>query len=157
VVANLKVLAVGLLPLALVRTAVSQAMILKQPGRAVAVAGAGLVTFVVVAVALVPRLGALGASLSVAGAVAAAGVAAYRQFALGNILGVARFWRVVLCGIPPVAIASMPGVPGAAAAAVGLVLYAGLLLGTGALSTGEMRRVMRAVVGGRVNDVTGEG
>jgi O-antigen/teichoic acid export membrane protein len=145
VVTNLKVLAVGLLPLALVRTAVTQAMILKQPGRAVAVAGAGLTAFIAVAVALVPRLGALGASISVAGAVAAAGLVAYQQFALGDVLGAARFWRVVLSGIPPVVLAAAPGIPALAAGALALLLYATLLFGIRAVTGDEVRRLVRAV------------
>jgi O-antigen/teichoic acid export membrane protein len=146
VVTNLKVLALGLLPLALVRTAVSQAMIQKRPGQAVAVAGAGLLAFVVIAVTLVPRLGALGASISVAGAVVAAGLVAHRQFALGDVLGVARFWRVVLSGVPALALVAVPGIPGAASGAAALALFAVLLARSGALTMDEVRRVSRAVV-----------
>jgi O-antigen/teichoic acid export membrane protein len=145
VVANLKVLAIGLLPVALVRTAVNQAVVHKRPGWAVAVAGGGLAGFVVLALVLVPRWGSLGASISVAGAVAAAGLVAYRQSALGNVLSVARFWRVVLPGIPVLLLAAVPGVPSLLAGAVALGLYAGLLWAIRAVTIDEVRRLARAV------------
>jgi O-antigen/teichoic acid export membrane protein len=145
VVPNLKVLVLGLLPLALVRTAVNQAMLEKRPSRAVAVAGAGLAAFVGLALALVPRLGGLGASLSVAGAFGAAGLVAYRQLAFGSVLSVARFWRVVVPGIPALVLSAVPGVPALLAAALALALYAVLLWGARAVTPDEMRRLLRAV------------
>lgn len=149
VVPNLKVLMIGLLPLALVRTAVNQAILEKRPGRAALAAGAGLLTFVGLAAVLVPRIGGLGASFSVAGAVAAAGLVAYRQFALGNVLGVARFWRVVLPGIPALALTAVPGLPAALTASAALALYAALLWVARAVTADELRRLMRAVRGRR--------
>jgi stage V sporulation protein B len=145
VVVNLKVLALGLLPVALVRTAVNQAVVHKRPGWAVAVGGGGLAGFVVLAVTLVPRWGSLGASVSVAGAVAVAGLVAYRQAALGGVLRVARFWRVVLPGIPALLLAALPGVPPLVTATGALVLYAGLLWAARALTVEEVRRLARAV------------
>jgi O-antigen/teichoic acid export membrane protein len=145
VVVNLKVLALGLLPVALVRTAVNQALVHKRPGWALAVAGGGLVGFVILAVTLVPRWGSLGASVSVAGAVAVAGLVAYRQAALGGVLSVARFWRVVLPGIAVLLLAALPGVPPLATASGGLVLYAALLWAARALTVEEIRRLARAV------------
>lgn len=146
VVPNLKVLVIGLLPLALVRTAVNHAIVEKRPVHAMAVAGAGLATFVGLAFALVPSLGGFGASLSVAGALAAAGWVAYRQFAPGDVLAEARFWRVVLPGVPALALTALPGVPALAAAALALGLYGGLLLGARAVTLDELRRLARAVV-----------
>jgi stage V sporulation protein B len=145
VVVNLKVLALGLLPVALVRTAVNQAVVHKRPGWAVAVAGGGLVGFVVLAVTLVPRWGSLGASFSVAGAVAVAGLVAYRQAALGGVLSVARFWRVVLPGIPALVLAAVPRMPPLLTATLALALYAGLLWAGRALTVEEVRRLARAV------------
>jgi stage V sporulation protein B len=149
VVPNLKVLMIGLLPLALVRTAVNQAILEKRPARAALVAGAGLVVFVGLAAWLVPRSGGLGASFAVAGAVAAAGLVAYRQFALGNVLGVARFWRVVLPGVPALALTALPGLPGALTGPAALVLYGLLLRAARAVTGDELQRLARAVRGRR--------
>jgi stage V sporulation protein B len=145
VVPNLKVLVLGLLPLALVRTAVNHALLEKRPTRAIAVAGAGLATFVGLALALVPRLGGLGASLSVAGAFGAAGLVAYRQLALGSVLSVARFWRVVVPGLPALLLSAVPGIPAVLAAALALAVYAALLWGARAVTPDEIRRLLRAV------------
>lgn len=145
VVPNLQILALGLLPIALVRTAVNQAMLHKEPARAVAVAGGGLVGFVVLAVLLVPAWGSLGASVSVAGAVAGAGLVAYRQFALGEVLRVARFWRVVLPGIPALALSVVPGLPSGVTAVAALALYGALLFGVRAVTAEEVHRLARAV------------
>jgi len=95
VVKNFKMLSFALFPAALVHTGLSLAMIHNQPYKFFRITIGAMVTFIVVAAFLVPRLGSYGASVAVALALGSAGVIALFQFSMGEVLIFARFWRLV--------------------------------------------------------------
>lgn len=146
VVANLKMLAIGLLPLGLIRSGISIAMVHKQPGKVLWVTAGALVTFVLAAAVLVPRAGSYGASAAVALAFGTAAVITYHQFPLAPVLAVARFWRVMLLGLVALGALALPSPPLVPVGILTIVFYVWLLFWGKVVSVREIRQIGRALV-----------
>lgn len=145
VAANLKLLVLSLFPVALVRTGITQAAVQKTPAAALTVGIAGLATFVLGALFMVPRWGALGASGAVSLAVGVAGAVSYFTFSLGPVLAKGRYWRVVLSGAVAAIPFFVPGPPVEFLGAAAVGLFGGALFVTGAVDGREIRRVVEVL------------
>jgi O-antigen/teichoic acid export membrane protein len=141
VVANLKVLALGLLAFPLVRTGVSLAILLKQPVKVLQVTAAALVTFLLAAAILVPRSGSYGVSQAVALALGVAGVGTYLQFSLAQVLAFACFWRNLILGFVALSALALTSTPPLLLGLIAFVLYIMLLFGGKVVSAKEIRRI----------------
>lgn len=149
VVSNLKVLAFGLLPVALIRTGVSLAVVNKKPRRYLAVAVGTLTTFLIIAAVLVPRLGSLGAAVAIALAQGCAAVITYFQFPLVPVLAVARYGRIVLLGFVALGVLGALGLtsnPPALMGLVAIVIYIILLFWGKVLGAQEIRQIGQILV-----------
>jgi O-antigen/teichoic acid export membrane protein len=129
VVPNLKILAIGLVPLGLIRTATSLAVVQKAPRQVVLIGVEGLLVFIVLTLVLVPRWGSLGASTAVCGAFMSAGLRAGFRMGLGEIARRAMLVR----SIAPMAVLGLFYVPTlsqgvAGATSIGIFLVAGVAL-----------------------------
>jgi hypothetical protein len=135
-------LALGLIPLGLVRSATTLAVV-RKTGRSVVLMGAeGLGGFVVVAIVLVPMFGSIGASVAVLAAFVVAGLRAWHRMGLGPILARARFGRVVASG-GLVALFLVPSVSALALGTLASALYLGTLFAVRALDVAELRSAAR--------------
>ncbi len=146
VVSNLKVLALGLLPLAFVRTGLSLAVVDKQPRRYLWVAIGALITFLLAAAVLVPRLGSFGASVAIALAQLCAGVVTYFQFPLVPVLAIARFWPLLLSGLTALSVLALTSSPPALMGLVAIVIYIILLFWGKVLGAQEIRQIGQILV-----------
>ena len=145
VVANLKLLAFGLLPLGLISTGISMAMVHKQPGKVLRVTGGALVTFVLVSAVLIPHAGSYGASAAVALALGGAGVITYHQFPLAQVLAVARFWRLVFLGLIASGVLVLPLTP-VSTGLLAVVLFISLLFSGNVISAREILKISQGLV-----------
>lgn len=140
---NLQVLALALIPLALIRTGFSMATVQKEPRRVLWVTAPSLLTFVVVSAILVPGSGSYGASIAVVIALLTAGIITYLKFPLGPVLAAANYWRLLALGLGSVGVLMLPAIPSVLAALVAVLF--GLLLFVGkVVSVGEIRLLIGA-------------
>jgi O-antigen/teichoic acid export membrane protein len=141
---NLRVLSLAVVPVALLRAAVTVAMVRKAMSDALAMAGAGLLVFAVTAIVAVPGQASFGASLAaVIASAATAAVGAWR-FGLLPVLRLARLGRVLLFGFAAALIVTQPYGPAAARLAVAVSLFAALLLWGRVVTPAELRRLATA-------------
>ena len=143
---NLKVLALGLIPLGLIRTATSIAVVKKEARQIALVGVEGFVTFLVVVVLLVPRIGSLGASAAVAAAFGVAGARALSRMGLQAIANRGRLPRTVaLTGV--LVIFAIPGIGHWVASALAIVLFVASAFGLGIVSLRELHQGFGALMG----------
>jgi O-antigen/teichoic acid export membrane protein len=146
VVESLRILALSLLPVALIRTAMSVAMVRLEGGRALLMTGSGLVAFVVVGAVLVPAAGSSGASIAASAALAVCAAVGAAVSRLGPVMASARYGRLALAGLVSVAGAFLLPGPAPLTGAVAAVTLSVLVLAGGVVSPGEIRRLASAFV-----------
>ena len=146
VVDNLKVFALGLLPLALVRTGFSMATVHRQPSKILRTTAPSLVTFIVAAAILVPHAGSYGAASAVALALAVAGVITFYQFPLNPVLAAANYWRHVLFGLAAMGILVVPSFSVIPMGLIAIMGFFVLLFVGKVISIGELRQIYQARV-----------
>jgi O-antigen/teichoic acid export membrane protein len=144
VVDNLKMFAIGLLPLAFVRTGISLATVYKQPRKVLWVTAAALATFVLASALLIPHAGSYGAASAIALALACAAVITYYQFPLAPVLSQARFWPLVLLGLLASGILFLPHLASIPSGMLALAIYVVLLFLGRVISTREIRQISQA-------------
>ena len=147
VVPNLELLALGLLPIALVRTGITVATVLKTPRSVLWIAMGALGAFALGAVVLVPRYGAHGVSVALASAVVCAAVITCFQFHLGSVLAVARFWRLLLLGILAYGVMVLPFSSAVWEDLLATALFVVSLFVARVVSARELREVVLGFVG----------
>jgi len=141
VLINLRILALGLVPIGLVRTGISLAVVHRQPGKALRITAGALTVFLSASAVLVPRFAAVGASAAVALAFGCAGMIAYRQFSLGPVLAAAHFWRTILFGVVTLGVLSLPLASGLPMAILAGGLFLSLLFAGKVVSIREIRLI----------------
>jgi O-antigen/teichoic acid export membrane protein len=145
VVDNLRILAVAVLPVALLRAAMTTAMVRKEPRRALAVAAAGLTVFGAVAAVTVPLRASPGASLAaVAATTVTAAVGAWR-FRLAPVLRLARYGRLVMLGAGAAALSALSWGPAPARLALAAALFGATLFAFRVIEPAELRRLVTAM------------
>jgi O-antigen/teichoic acid export membrane protein len=143
---SLTLLALALVPLALVRTGFLASNLDKRPGEAITGGAAGLATFLIVAAEFSTR-DARGASLAVVAGATVAALTLLVRMSLVGLLARARVGRLLAAGGAAWALGAVTGPPAlSAVASVGA--YLALLRWSGGLGRGEVGRVMRAVLPG---------
>ncbi len=108
VLGNMKVLALGLLGIPLIRIGLTLAIVYNQPGKVARITSTALFTFLVISAVLVARTGSLGAAVAVTAALISAAVVTYQQFPIGDALVIARFWRHLIFSAIVFAILLLP-------------------------------------------------
>jgi len=146
VIANLKVLALGLLAVPLVRTGISLAILHRRPGELIQVTAGALLTFIVVCAALISRTGSYGASVAVASALGIAGMLSYYKFPLAQVLAIARFWRLLFLGLLSLGIIALPLALGIPLGLISVIFFTALLFGSKVVSLREIQHIGQALV-----------
>ena len=145
---NLKILSLGLVPLGLMRTATSIAVVKKEPRQLALVGLEGFITFVIIVVLLVPRFGSLGASMAVAAAFGVAGVRALQRMGLAAIVTRSKLpATVALTSV--LAIFAIPGVEQWVASGAAIVLFVVAAFSLRIVSWPELRQGLGALVGNK--------
>ncbi|HLZ30744.1 MAG TPA: hypothetical protein VKV73_25790 [Chloroflexota bacterium] len=146
VAANLKVLALGLPAAGVLGLALAVAVVRKQAGPVLIVNATGFGAFVALSCALVPPLGALGASISMASAMVVAAVVACWVFRLLPLLGTARVGLLGLAGLLGVGIVAVPMAPGLPLGVLASAVFLAVLFGTRLVTVDEVRKIVGGVV-----------
>jgi O-antigen/teichoic acid export membrane protein len=144
VATNLKVLALGLIPLGLIRTATSLAAVQKTSRQAVLIGVEGFAVFFALTLVFVPRWGSIGASAAVVAAFLVAGVRAGYRMGLARIADEAKFVRTV-AATSVLAVFFIPGVPDVVAGAIAVVTFGALMHVMGVVRTEEIREGLRRI------------
>jgi len=96
---NLLILVLALIPMSIIRIALSSALVHERPRANLWVTASALFVFIASAFLLTPKFGAEGTSMAVVVGSVAGAVVAYRVFQLGEIFGMARYWALSTVGI----------------------------------------------------------
>jgi O-antigen/teichoic acid export membrane protein len=139
---NLQILALGLIPLAVVRTATTAAVVRGWAAQAVLMGAEGLLAFLVLAVVLVGSMGSIGASIAVSMAFVVAGTRAVFRMDLAPVLRRSLYLRT----IGPAVLVFSFAIPGPDPILIGvfaMTAYAASVVALGALSPGELREAVR--------------
>lgn len=145
VVANLQTLALGLLPVALLRTAMAVAMVRNASRPALIMAACGVAAFVAFAAVLVPATGSRGASLAAAIAVAITAAVGAAQFALWPVMRAARFGRLTASGVLAALLFVLPQGSELALGIGATAVFIGSLFLSGVVSAAEVRHLARSL------------
>lgn len=149
VVANLKILAFGLVPAGLVNMGMLWAVIQNEAGKAVLVTGSALACFVVSSFVLVPRVGASGVCVAFVVGMSVAGLLTCRKFSLGPALVVARFGRLMAVGLASSLVLLIPSMPIVPVGLLAGTVFVVLLFATGTVSTQEIRHLVHMSLRGQ--------
>lgn len=144
VASNLWILICAMLPMNVMRIALSNAVVHDQPRQGVVVGAAALITFIVAALLLTPHYDAKGTSGAVVIACFAAAAVSYKLFALGPLLAAARYWRILMVATPAVLIQFIDALPTVAAGLLSICLFTGLLFAARIVSVAEIRSFLVA-------------
>lgn len=144
VVESLKILSLTLLPVALVRTGLSVAMVRLESRLALLMTGSALVAFLLVGAILVPAAGSSGASIAATAALATCAVVAAVAFRLGAVMRSARYGRLAVSGVAAVSGAWLLPGPDPLTGAVAAVVLLILILAGRVVTPGEIRRLASA-------------
>ncbi len=139
---NLRILALGLVPLAVVRTATTAAVVKGWAAHAVLMGAEGLVAFLVLAVTLVGSMGSIGASIAVSMAFVVAGTRAVFRMDLASVLRRAHYVRTIGPAVLVAAFA-VAGVDPIVIGAFVMAAYTAAVMAFGVLTTGELREAVR--------------
>ena len=145
VVNNLKVIIFGLIPVAIIRTGGSLAMLHKHAHKFIPVTVGALVIFILTAVFLVPRSGSHGASIAMVLALGSAAAITFYQFSLVKVLEVALFWRQIFVGIIPLGVIAWPTTLSVPIDLAAVVLYISLLFLGKVLDTNDIQKISKVV------------
>ena len=146
VIANLETLALGLLPIPLVRSCLSVAIVRKEARKALVMAAGGVVAFAALGIALVPGSGSQGASMAAALAVAITGVLGAVEFSLWPVLKAVRFGWLLACGGLAALVFALPWGARPVLGAAATLLFVTSLFLSRVVSTAELRRLAGAFV-----------
>jgi O-antigen/teichoic acid export membrane protein len=143
---NLKILSIGLVPLGLVRTAYSVAVVHKAARQVVLVGIEGVAAFLLLTAILVPGLESLGASIAVTTAFFVSGARSIQRMELATIVARSRLGRSLA---PAVALALLwvPLLPRLMAGGLALATYLGVATALGVIRADELRLGQRRLFG----------
>lgn len=153
VATNLKILASGLLPVAVIQMGLTMATLNKRPGEALAVAGTALPVFAVTASLLIPRAGSSGASIAISISLAAAAVSASWRFSMGAILRSAHVGPVLAAGLAGALAALAPPVQKLGLTWIVPIAFMSALFGLKILNWKELRQIAGKLQGSREQEV----
>ena len=143
---NLKILAVGMIPLGVVRAATSLAIVQKASRQAVFIGLEGFVVFLVLNLALVPRLGSLGASVAVSAAFVVAGARALYRMGLQRVAADARLGWAVLA-TSGIVLFLVPGIAHVVASLASIGCFLGVVAGFRLVRTADIRDGLGRLLG----------
>ena len=145
VVGNLKILAIGLLAVPLIRIGLTLAIVRDYPGKVFAVTAAALVSFLVLSAALVSRMGSLGTAIAVSSALLVAAVVTFQRFSLRRVFEVALFWRLLLLSALTFLILLLPGPSPIVMGLIATTVFLALLFFGKIISFKEVRQLFHMV------------
>ncbi len=140
----------GMLPMVVAQVGMVFAVVHKRPGRYVAGLAAAFGSFLAAALLLVPRHGALGASIAMLASSVVLSVAMWLQYRRELAAGLGASARAAALGLPFLGLAWLGGgvAEQALLAAAFLAAYTALLFGARVLETRELRELYAAIRSG---------